>query len=454
MQYDFVFVYEVKNRELESIVLLKYELEKRGYTVSLVETWEGEIHFLKPVSARVLVAFALYNNGTLKYVSSFVKDCHKFINLQWEQIYSNADVKCDNIMQNSSYEIKGEAKNVIHVSWGKNNYDRLIQKYGVDPNNIILVGNISLDFLRREFDEFYLTREELLSKYNIFQKKVYLFISTLSYTNMPEAIINSELYQNIGYDLNEFVEINIKTQKILIEWFENEIKKHPDILLIYRPHPSEAKSRLLTSFEKKYSNFRVIGDLSIKQWILRVDKIYTWYSTTVAEIYMANKGCEIIRPIPIPWDIELENYNEAKITNSFKVFDEGFEDCNPDYPIPEETIKKFYYIDEIPTYLKLADCCEKVLNSDQYCLDSPLTQAKGVHKRSFYIKRKITCLKGGISLGMHRFFGKPISDKKKKNVEELIEYKYAKKMASENAATKREINEILKKIDFCLRRNK
>ena len=36
-KYDFLFLYEVKNRELESLCLLKYELERRGYSVAIVQ---------------------------------------------------------------------------------------------------------------------------------------------------------------------------------------------------------------------------------------------------------------------------------------------------------------------------------------------------------------------------------------------------------------------------------
>ena len=36
---DFLFVYEVKARELENICLLACELERRGYTTAIVNSW-------------------------------------------------------------------------------------------------------------------------------------------------------------------------------------------------------------------------------------------------------------------------------------------------------------------------------------------------------------------------------------------------------------------------------
>ena len=38
---DFLFVYEIKAREVENDALIAYELRKRGYSCAFVNTWKS-----------------------------------------------------------------------------------------------------------------------------------------------------------------------------------------------------------------------------------------------------------------------------------------------------------------------------------------------------------------------------------------------------------------------------
>ena len=66
-RYDFVFLYEIKNRELESIMLLKYELIKRGYSVLIIETWNALFEKQDKIHAKAVEGgFALKTSGSDK----------------------------------------------------------------------------------------------------------------------------------------------------------------------------------------------------------------------------------------------------------------------------------------------------------------------------------------------------------------------------------------------------
>lgn len=368
---DFVFVTEVKNRELENILLLKYELEKRGYSVCLVETWDQVFCFAEPIKAKVLITFALYNDDTLKFMMSFVDSCNKVVNLQWEQIFTNSDEKLDEFTGKNSVGVAGSAKNALHVAWGDNTVNRLVNRYGMSRENIILTGHIALDFLRPEFKSYYFSKDNIMKKYSInSNSKLYLFISSFSYVGLPEQLINSELYQNQGFDVNNFQLISRQSQSTILKWFEYEVKKYPNIVLIYRPHPAEQNNEILNKLERKYPNFKVISDYSVKQWILVADKIYSWWSTSVAEIYAAHKGCDILRPVKIDYDSELEIYNEASMIDNFEYFDSHYLDDNK-FPIPNSVMKHFYYIDEkTPTYILISNHLESILMSDKPSLSA------------------------------------------------------------------------------------
>lgn len=165
---DFVFIYEVKNRELQGISLIGYELIKRGYSVAYINTW----HELDRVNnrkykAKVAVVFEAYNTEVTDFALSFIESCDNVVNMQWEQILND-----DCLMQDSLFVLRGKANDVYHLSWGKMNAEHLIEYCGLPTDKIKLVGHVGLDFVRDEMNGFYKERDELLQEYNIpFNKK-------------------------------------------------------------------------------------------------------------------------------------------------------------------------------------------------------------------------------------------------------------------------------------------
>ena len=87
---DFLFVYEVKARELENICLLACELERRGYTTAIVNSWT----MLKKkkdsgYSCDTLVISACYNDEVYRFFTGFARRYKKVFCLQWEQVPVN-----------------------------------------------------------------------------------------------------------------------------------------------------------------------------------------------------------------------------------------------------------------------------------------------------------------------------------------------------------------------------
>lgn len=371
-RYDFVILYELKNREFENVLLLKYELERRGYSVHIIETWEARfINIPMPVEAEVVVNISLGGNGSVRQAFTYVKNCNKLINLQWEQVYSNGDAKRIKEDKNYTYGIKDMATKAVHISWGPNNYDRLVNIYDISPQNVFMTGFMSLDFLRPELRSYYRSQEEIKNRYKLKSDcKVFLFISSFSFVDHPKEYIESELFQGLGYDINEFVNISYASQKEILNWFEKALIEHEDVEIVYRPHPAEYGNVRLVEMERKYCNFHVVSELSVKQWILIADKIYTWWSTSVGEVYAAGKGCSILRPIQIPYDSEIESFVDCKFITTYEEFENGYYD-EVDFPISSEVMAHHYYIDpNEPSYIKIADCMEEVFrDTDKYIMD-------------------------------------------------------------------------------------
>ncbi len=449
-KYDFVFIYEVKNRELESIILLKCELERRGYSVRLIETWENEQHLRKPIHAEIVISFALYNDETLKFLYKFVEGCDVFVNMHWEQIFTNGD----NFSKNTDSQatgVYGDAKKCIHICWGENTYNRLIKRYGLPKENAIITGDVTLDFLRKEYRSYYLPRNSLLDRYKIdHNKKIYLFISSFSYVSLPESILNSDLYQSQGFDVKQHYQISKQSKAILLEWFKQELNKHSDVVIVYRPHPAEAGSNDILEIESKYDNFKCINELPINQWILISDKIYTWWSSSIAEVYAAQKGCDILRPVCIPFLNELETYQEINSINSFEEFDKEFLENN-EFPIRKEIMKKYYLVDDKePAYVKVCNTLEEVRRTKLPRIENiSRFQMKKGQRISYNMKNRIKSILFQNNI-IYTSFAKIIKNKRIFNgytlEEKKREYDYYSEMKRKNSSTDEEITEKEKRI--------
>ena len=387
-QYDFVIITEVKAREFETDCLLCYELERKGYRVKLVSTWEEEFHMHRPLNAKVVVSWSMYNTATFNHIMGFVTNCKKMINMQCEQIYTNS--KANECSDNVFAGVHGKAVEAVHIAWGNNTVRRLVDKYHVDPSKVFLTGDIALDLYRPAFMSMTMSKRRLCEKYGIpIEKKMYLFISSFAVNDLPDRAI--EAYSATESD-KKFQDVSRKSQREILKWFDMILPSFENGIIVYRPHPAERNSKLLHEFEKRHDNFRVIPDEVIRQWIISADKIYTWSSTSIKEIYAAQRSCEILRPYQFDYSEETQIYNSAKFVTTYDEFKNNFLKT-PDFPIPDDYIKDFFFLPEKPTYQLIADCFEKVLSDSSYEIDID-------YKNSF--ERELRRYKHNIKMCLHR----------------------------------------------------
>ena len=389
-EYDFVFVCESKVRELESCCLIGQELENRGYTVGVLNWWLPNIDVeYKPVKTKVLMAHAVYKDESLNRELSFIDGETKVINLQWEQIYSIKDLT----NPNAPWKMEGDAKRVIHLSWGNENFNKLTTYDGISADRIRIVGQVSMDFLSPKLRNYYMSRETLLAKYNIpLDKKICLFISSFSFTNLPENVQDPELV--------ELSNVSFNSQRKILEWIQHALDINNDIFFIYRPHPAEANNTQIKDIEKKYKHFRCISDLSVKQWIIASDIIYNWYSTSIADVYFANRSCHILRPIDIPHELECKIFENGKFIRTEEDFLKSMHSPESSFPIPLENISFAYSNDQYLSYLRIADECEKVIKEDTVYFKSNIKKKRSTILLSQFKRTYI----GKLLLGFKHYF--------------------------------------------------
>lgn len=366
-ELDFLFIYEHKVRELENLCLLKYELDRRGYRVKIVHIEDAEaLKAMRPIyHTKVVVTMACYQNSSIEWhTKNFVK-FDKLIDMQWENIVFPMDEKDTKAYKNYS----GVAKDVVRVSWGEMNQRRMLDVAKMDPKKVKLIGHVGMDFLREELRGYYRSKEAVLSEYGIpADKKIFLFVSPYFSDHHTEEYL-AEMCKRFGEGWRYYYQdCMLPSKKIILDWIGRICGKREDVVFVYRPHPGE-ESAQADEMTKKYPNFKVIGDLSVKQWILISDKVYTGNSSTFVEAFFGKKMCYLLFPVPVPADYELAFLKEADKISDYTEFEKTTGRDDRPFPVSEKLIDEVYTIDwEKPSYVKFADMAEEVLKDPYYNL--------------------------------------------------------------------------------------
>lgn len=374
---DVLINYERKTRELESLALLINELRRRGRSVGLSNTYdEPRVRFVERRRARVVVVPALYNDASLfSFVYRVAGACRKVLNLQWEQSLTAGYEADPDFYQNP----KGLATKAVHLCWGEEPRQRMLRS-GVPADRAIVVGPVHVDVLRPEMSALYYSKEDLAKRFSLQADSEWvLFISSFSFCNMPKEEFETER-RVLGDWLYEFRDISRASQRAIVDWMLEAARNNRTKTFIYRPHPGETSDPLLAAAEAEQSNFRVIPDLTVRQWIRASDRLYTWYSTSAAEAHFLGKGCAVIRPRPIPPALDVSVFQGAKSITTREEFMSSLERRASEFDLNPETIRRYYAVDsQRPTYERICDVIETMLESDQY--DMPPV---GILRRTYY----------------------------------------------------------------------
>lgn len=367
-EFDFLLMYEHKVRELDNLCLLKYELDKRGYRTKILYVNDYELVKARTTvyKTKVLVIGYCYTSSSIRDYASYRIHFDKVINLQWEQVTTNEQEKDSGSFRNLS----GLAKEIVHISWGEKNRRRLIERAKVAPRNVKVTGNITMDLLRPEFRGFYVSREEICRKYNLpAEKKICLFIAGFKYVE-ASAEERKATIARFGEGRRHYLKVAEKEQLTILKWFKKFLEENTDYVMVYRPHPGDASPRA-EKLAQEHENFRVISDLSVKQWITVSDLVYAWNSTAILEAFFAGKNPIYLCPYPIPEDQDHPLLMKMNKVKDYETFRKTISGELPDIGLTKEMVNPFYLVDEKrASYLKIADAFEEVYRDASYAFDS------------------------------------------------------------------------------------
>lgn len=366
IELDFMFIYEHKVRELENLCLMKYELDRRGYRTHIAYI-DDAVNALavKPIYyTKVLCTMACYGDASLRWEAKSFVVFDKVIDLQWENIVYPKDEEREEAFKNYS----GIGKDVVRVSWGRQNVTRLLETAHMDPRKVKLVGHVGMDFLRKPLSGYYMSRKELFVKYQIpEEKKVILFASPYYGDTLPQEYLK-QMASHFGDEWLLYYQFMCDSQKIVLQWFEKICRKDPDCIVIFRPHPGHP-SNMAKEIAKNCDNFRIIAGESVKQWILACDKVYTGNSSVVVEAFFARKMCQLLFPLPVTKGFELKMISASKKISKWEEFEKSIYSEIEEFPTPQESIEEIYLVDwDRPSYIRFADMAIEVHDDDYYTL--------------------------------------------------------------------------------------
>lgn len=355
MRKEIIIVYEVIVREYDNALLLKLELERRGYKVKILYKTET---FLIGKHSAVCVLPNGYSSKDIEFYRYILNaNGNELISLQYEQVLSIKSVK------EGSHIPKGEARDLWLFCWGNNCKERLLEA-NINYEKVKVTGAMQLDFFRDGFSSFYYTKEEIAKKYQLdTNRKWILFISSFSYVNNKKLLNDENIVekQNAKNDsIAYFERISMLSQKEILSWFDKFLTENKDYELIYRPHPVEAESDAIHKLEKKHKHFRCISDLSVKQWILVSEVNTTWFSSSIAEIYAAGKKFHLLRPYKLEPEVDVPYLINADCVDNYEKFCRQIK--REDYAQDSfcAYLKDYYSITDIPAYMRVADEIEMI----------------------------------------------------------------------------------------------
>ena len=364
-EVDFLFEYEVKNRELDQLCLLAAYLERKGYTVAFVNSWDALFHKPTPYKAKVLGISACYNDEVYNYFCSHAVQFDKVVNFQWEQVRINRVYDGTDALWVHS----GAALKTRHICWGEKQIEHLSKQMKISREYLFDCGYLTLDFYRDKVKELLPTRRELFERHGLdARKKTVLFVSSFALVGLPESE-EANTYQR--KETRDFVYETAETsQRMILKWLERLSLENPDLQVIYRPHPAEAENPLVTGISERIGNFFVIGDESIKNWINTCDILYNWQSTSMIEMYASGKPTFLLRPVHIPTEYDLPYYIEGRYSeiNNYELLAQSVQaDAERrNFPVPEEDLLSIYSITEEPAYQRTGDLLIQTLHDHHY----------------------------------------------------------------------------------------
>lgn len=310
---DVVLLFEHVSRELDSLIILKIELEKLGLSTEILPIHYNRYYNTFRFKPKLVVLPYLYSkqNPTKKLFCN-VFDHVIFLNLHHEQFY-NDDTK-EQMLPSDDY-----SKEVYHISWSERFSKDLIEA-GVLKNNICVLGNPRTDTFYSK------SKKEISDIKNNFKKLIFIP------TTFSWALVSEEYFLNIDkIDPEEFKLIRTVTLDAANRYFNDFYKlslKYENYIFILRPHPFVDLNVYIDLFlsvnniKSIPSNILICRDHNIYDWLKYADLTIGWCTTVNMEASLYKCNNIIYHPTYYPDLMNIDFFKFYDICHDFDVLDD------------------------------------------------------------------------------------------------------------------------------------
>lgn len=382
-------MYEHVSRELDSLLILKKELDELGISCLILPIHFSRYWFTVKYRPKVVVLPYLYSAQN-KTKSNFEKSYSGivFINLHHEQFY-NDDTK-EHLLPSDEY-----SKDVIHLSWS-NKFSEDLLEVGVPANSIKVIGN-------PRSDSYFSDIEDELSNLKLRYESIIFVATTFSW-----ALVDESYFLNIdSIDENEFRrtrEVTLEAAKAYFRDFYKLAIKFPDKLFVLRPHPFEDISVFKSLFfsvnniSSYPDNIIICRDYNVYQWLKVSDITVGWCTTVNMEAALYQKDNIIYHPTYYPEEMDLEFYKYYEIVSSFEMLENiiSGESCIQESPSYRKYINESFGVADGKVNFRLAKEIENIILSNEINTKFRFSYIKNLTRAATVDFAKYVLLKCGL----------------------------------------------------------
>lgn len=367
---DVIIIVEHINRELESAIIIKEMLTRRGLKTRISSAFFDYGTDLLKYETKLIVTPWCYDNHEMNLIKKFKGDARGFLrilNLHQEQVAFEAATKF--VLP------KDTAKEIYHISWGEHYKEQLIS-IGVKDFQIRTVGSTRLQLFDRELSNLLSYKKTELATFHGLNHKKYwiLIVGNFSYGFFDDNKIKQLQARGIvSADLIR--DISRQSYYELLNWYDFLLSKNRDEYeLIYRPHPNEPITEELLLLDRKHQSFHIIRDNSIRDWQQRSDLVFLWNSTSCVESIAARKPTYALNPFDQIPSFKVDVVDKIPKINSlaeFSIIIDNHLKRELEYDF-ENILRTHsrYYSSNINSFKQTVIFIEEILRSDYFVVNS------------------------------------------------------------------------------------
>ena len=298
---DVVILYEKAARELDVACALVNVLQRRhGLKTEIVQQNYPQRRALRDLRPSIVVLPFCYqqrsnNQFLLQWRGA------TYFNMTWEQLFYPGNSKAKT--PRGTFAVR----HVVHNAWSPAYVDFLLAQ-GVPRNHILLSGNPAYALYDEPYRLYFKSRTELASAYGLDESRRWIFFPE----NYNWAFYDQSMLDQMIQDGQPATQV-ASMRDVVTRAFEEamhwcfRLATAGEVELIVRPRPSTPSevfaARVTETLGRLPPGMTIIGEETVRDWILASDVVMSSYSTSLIEASIAGRPAYLVEPARWPTEL-------------------------------------------------------------------------------------------------------------------------------------------------------